>query len=85
MTRLAVIGCGYVGAVSAACLAELGHEVECVDTDRARVAALQEGRSPIFEPGLEELLKRGVDRGLLPFRDSYPHRIHSDIVFIAVN
>lgn len=85
MTRLAVIGCGYVGAVSAACFAELGHHVECVDTDSARVAALRQGHSPIFEPGLEDLLRRGVERGRLTFRDSYPERIGAQIVFIAVN
>ena len=85
MTRLAVIGCGYVGAVSAACFAELGHQVECVDTDSVRVAALRQGRSPIFEPGLEALLARGVERGLLTFTDSYPDRLCAEIVFIAVN
>ena len=85
MARLGVIGCGYVGAVSAACFAELGHEVECVDTDASRVAALRQGRSPIFEPGLEALLRKGVERGLLTFLDSYPEQFRAEIVFIAVN
>jgi len=85
LTKLAVIGCGYVGAVSAACFAELGHDVECVDIDSARIAALQAGRSPIFEPGLEALLKKGVESGRLTFRDSYPKVFSAAIVFVAVN
>ncbi|MCC6381916.1 MAG: UDP-glucose/GDP-mannose dehydrogenase family protein [Dehalococcoidia bacterium] len=85
MSRIAVIGCGYVGAVSAACFAHLGHEVECVDTDPERVALLDAGRSPIHEPGLDELLRTGVAAGRLSFRSTYPDRFAARIVFIAVN
>ncbi len=85
MTRIAVIGCGYVGAVSAACFAELGHDVDCIDTDPARISVLQRGESPIHEPGLETLLTRGVKRGRLHFSSDYPDVFEAKIVFIAVN
>ncbi|MFN8507552.1 MAG: UDP-glucose/GDP-mannose dehydrogenase family protein [Dehalococcoidia bacterium] len=85
MTSIAVIGCGYVGAVSAACFAELGHTVHCIDTDPSRVALLQQGRSPIHEPGLEELLQRGIEAGRLTFAATYPDVFDARIVFIAVN
>ncbi|MET7484941.1 UDP-glucose/GDP-mannose dehydrogenase family protein [Streptomyces sp. NPDC005538] len=68
--RLAVIGTGYLGAVHAACMAELGHEVLGVDTDPERVDALAAGRTPFYEPGLPGLLKRGVDAGRLRFTTS---------------
>ncbi len=61
--KITVFGAGYVGLVSAACLAELGHEVACVDVDAAKVAAIQSGRAPIFEPGLEALIRKGQAEG----------------------
>jgi UDPglucose 6-dehydrogenase len=85
LTRIAVIGCGYVGAVSAACFAELGHDVDCIDLDERRIALLRQGRSPIHEPGLDELLARGVASGRLHFEAAYPERFEARIVFIAVN
>ncbi|MFE3849587.1 UDP-glucose dehydrogenase family protein [Streptomyces griseorubiginosus] len=68
--RLTVIGTGYVGAVHAACMADIGHEVLGVDVDPERVAALTCGRPPFFEPGLAGMLKRAVDRGRLRFTTS---------------
>lgn len=65
--KIAVVGTGYVGLVSAACFAELGHTVMGVDIDAAKVAMLREGRSPIYEPGLEELIKKGLASKLLSF------------------
>ena len=85
MTRIAVIGCGYVGAVSAACFAELGHEVDCIDTDASRIRTLREGRSPIFEPGLNDLIASGLAAGRLNFTTEYPAHFEARIVFIAVN
>ncbi len=85
MAKLSVIGCGYVGAVTAACFADLGHEVECIDIDPSRVALLKEGKSPIHEPGLEPMLRSGIASGRLTFRATYPDQMDAEIVFIAVN
>src|SRR5215472_12060480 len=63
--RVAVFGLGYVGTVTSACLAEQGHEVWGVDVDGSKVAALQAGRSPVVEPGLDELIARGLASGRL--------------------
>ncbi|MES5817995.1 UDP-glucose/GDP-mannose dehydrogenase family protein [Streptomyces sp. RG80] len=68
--RLTVIGTGYVGAVHAACLADLGHHVLGVDVDADRIAALTDGRPPFFEPGLSDLLNRAVATGRLAFSSS---------------
>ncbi|CAL9285469.1 UDP-glucose 6-dehydrogenase [Streptomyces sp. enrichment culture] len=68
--RLTVIGTGYVGAVHAACMAEIGHEVLGVDIDAERIGALAAGRPPFYEPGLPGLLKRMVDTGRLRFTTS---------------
>ena len=65
--RLTVVGAGYLGATHAACMAELGHEVLAMDSDAAKVAALQSGRAPFFEPGLDTLLKRHTVSGRLRF------------------
>ena len=85
MTQLAVIGCGHVGLVAGACLAKLGHDVECIDIDTQRIEELQRGNSPIHEPGLEELIRSGLASGRLRFRAGYPDRLDAEIVFIAVN
>jgi len=63
--NIAVVGTGYVGLVSAACFAELGHTVIGVDIDETKVAMLKEGKSPIYEPGLEEVLQRNLKSGRL--------------------
>ena len=65
--RVSVIGLGYVGLVTAACLAEWGHDVLGVDADESRLEGLGEGRLPIHEPGLPELVERGVASGRLRF------------------
>ena len=65
--KISVIGCGYLGAVHAACMAELGHDVLGIDVDEAKVAALSAGRSPFYEPGFEELLTRVLETGRLRF------------------
>lgn len=83
--RVAVIGAGYVGLVTAVVLADMGNDVICVDNDPEKVNKLRNGISPIFEPGVEELLKRGLDEGFLSISDSVEDATRkSDIVFIAV-
>ena len=82
---IAVIGAGYVGLVSAVCLAELGHRVSCVDVDRVVVASLQAGVVPIYEPGLPELLSRNAAKGRLNFTVEYGETVQkADVIFIAV-
>ncbi len=83
--HIAVVGTGYVGLVSAACFAELGHHVIGVDIDEAKVALLKQGKSPIFEPGLEELIERGLKSGLLSFTTKLEDAIPgTKIIFSAV-
>jgi UDPglucose 6-dehydrogenase len=62
MIRVAVVGTGYVGLVTGACLADFGNEVRCVDVDAAKIARLGRGEIPFFEPGLEELVERNATR-----------------------
>lgn len=82
--RVCVVGTGYVGLVSGACFAELGHQVVCVDVDKKRVEALQGRKSPIFEAGLDELLERHVGNGLSATTDLGAAVRDSEITFIAV-
>jgi len=83
--RVTVIGTGYVGLVTGACLAYLGHRVTCVDSDPEKVATLSAGQVPIFEPGLEELLALARERGGLDFTGDLTDCVReSDIIFIAV-
>jgi UDPglucose 6-dehydrogenase len=82
---LCIIGSGYVGLVSGACFAEVGHHVVCVDNDQQKVDKLQRGEIPIYEPGLEELVHRNVSAKRLRFTNSIEDGVdHSQVVFIAV-
>lgn len=83
--NVAVIGTGYVGLVSGACLAELGHRVTCVDVDSAKIEKLRQGVMPIYEPGLEELVRRSVANGRLSFTTEYEKAVpEAEFVSIAV-
>jgi UDPglucose 6-dehydrogenase len=83
--KLTIIGTGYVGLVTGACFAEAGHRVVCVDNDAAKVKTLQAGGIPIYEPGLEELIKGNTAAGRLSFTTSTAEGVRkSDVVFIAV-
>jgi len=80
-----MIGSGYVGLVSGACFADFGHHVICVDKDEAKIAALKRGETPIYEPGLTELIAANVEQGRLAFStDLKPAVAEADAVFIAV-
>ncbi|TSC63805.1 MAG: UDPglucose 6-dehydrogenase [Parcubacteria group bacterium Gr01-1014_106] len=84
--RVAVIGTGYVGLVTGTCLAEIGHHVICVDRNPGKVKKLKKGISPIYEPGLEPLIKKNIKAGRLEFTGDLPAAVKtSDIIFIAVN
>ncbi|QIN85078.1 nucleotide sugar dehydrogenase [Rubrobacter tropicus] len=86
--KVGVIGAGYVGLVTGACLAQIGHRVTCVDRDEDRVAQLSAGRVPIYEPGLEEMVVRNARRGTLFFTGPGGLREvvrAADVVFIAVD
>jgi UDPglucose 6-dehydrogenase len=83
--KIAVVGTGYVGLVAGACLAENGNDVICVDKDPSKVRSLQRGRIPIYEPGLEELVRRNRSEKRLTFTTALERGVrNSQIVFIAV-
>jgi len=82
---LSIIGSGYVGLVTGACFADVGHNVICVDNDARKIEILKKGHVPIYEPGLEELITRNVSAHRLHFSDSIEEGVEkSQIVFIAV-
>lgn len=83
--RVCVIGTGYVGLVTGVCLSHIGHEVICVDNNAEKVKLMQSGQSPIFEPGLSELMQSSMEAGRLTFTTDLGAGVsHGDILFIAV-
>ncbi len=82
--RVTMIGAGYVGLVSGACFADFGHQVTCIDKDKSRVAALNRGEIPIFEPGLPDLVEANMRQGRLEFAAELSQVKNAEAVFIAV-
>jgi UDPglucose 6-dehydrogenase len=83
--RIAVVGTGYVGLVAGVCFADSGHLVVCVDVDEEKIARLKRGETPIYEPGLDELLSRNISAERLSFSTDLPAAVKaSEVVFIAV-
>ena len=83
--NVTMLGCGYVGLVSATCFAEFGASVRCYDVDKTKIEKLHRGELPIYEPGLKKLLKKNIQEGRLIFTDNLNNCIpNSDLIFIAV-
>ena len=83
--RVAMIGTGYVGLVSGACIADFGHQVTCVDKDSRKITALNAGEIPLFEPGLGDIVRSNVEEGRLAFTTELGESVRdADAVFIAV-
>ena len=83
--KICIIGSGYVGLVTGACLADMENEVTCLDIDRTKVESLRSGSIPIFEPDLEELVKKNISTGFLKFESHNKNVAESDLFFICVD
>jgi len=83
--NISIVGTGYVGLVTGTCFADVGNQVLCVDRDQAKIDMLLDGKIPIFEPGLESLVKTSVDQRRLQFTTDLGAAVdHAEIIFIAV-
>ncbi|EPR29616.1 UDP-glucose 6-dehydrogenase [Geobacillus sp. WSUCF1] len=85
MKNIAVVGTGYVGLVTGVCLSDIGHDVTCVDIDEQKVEKMKKGISPIYEPGLDELMKKNIENGRLHFTTSHKEAFKdAEVIYIAV-
>lgn len=85
MKKIAVVGTGYVGLVTGVCLSEIGHYVTCVDIDKQKIEKMRNGISPIYEPDLDELMKKNIENGRLYFTTSHKEAfIEAEVIYIAV-
>jgi UDPglucose 6-dehydrogenase len=85
MSKICVVGTGYVGLVTGSCFADLGNTVTCLDVDETRISKLHKGVMPIYEPGLQELVEQNVKAGRLIFTTDYEKAVKdAEIAFIAV-
>jgi UDPglucose 6-dehydrogenase len=83
--KIAIVGTGYVGLVTGVCLSEVGHDVTCIDVDQAKVERMQSGISPIYEPGLDELMVKNIEKGQLHFTTSHEEGFqNAEAIYIAV-
>lgn len=82
--KLTIVGTGYVGLVTGVCLADVGHHVRCLDIDKKKIDLLSKGVSPIFEPGIEDLIRRNIEYERLTFSTSLADSLDVDALFIAV-
>lgn len=82
--RISVIGCGYLGAVHAACMADLGHQVVGIDVDAAKISALSDGHAPFYEPDMPDMLAKGLDSGRLRFTTDVSAAADCEVHFLAV-
>ena len=83
--KVSIIGSGYVGLTTGTCLADLGHQVICVDNDLKKIEKLKSGKTPIFEPKLEELLQKNLNNNLTFVSDIAAAIKDSEVIFICVN
>ena len=82
--KLSIIGTGYVGLVTGTCFAEMGHDVTCIDIDAAKVERMKKGECPIYEPGLEPMMKANYKEGRLHFSNNYDSVTKAEAIFLAV-
>jgi UDPglucose 6-dehydrogenase len=83
--NITIVGTGYVGLVTGVCLSEIGHQVTCVDIDKSKIETLRSGTSPIYEPGLEELIVKNADEGRLMFTAKHQEAFEgAEVIYIAV-
>ena len=84
--KVAIVGTGYVGLITGTCLADIGHDVICIDNNKKKIEMLKKGRVPIYEPGIEPLIKKNIKAGRLKFSSQIREGIdHGLVIFIAVN